>query len=392
MTLGHYSSILSSNLFLQTPVMEQNGETETHPNPYEKISENLEKILTTDSINSKDLYTTYMEVANTARDLIIEFDKIRDEEDLYTGFQLWNMRLTTLLCANELTVAQKEAKRLSAALENVTKSQIASTNSPDQTPPKMLDLFPNEVPLSLKLLIIRLRTQGPNTTLNSEYFKILTDVRMQYTIHENEKSKGSDTPKESLYPVKETFKLGEVLAYAVSGNLIAKREYKTLLTHAESILAPLNKHKSELNESEVLFKDQISFVSMLVAFITGDLTLGMKYIDDVQNLKDLLETLRYILNNVDPVLDYKKLNTGEKKEDVVQELEILDQVTELVEEQAITGRILCSLCALFELRSRDDQEEKCDAFEKSAKYKYPNMSYQLFKLWFRNTNKLYGFE
>ena len=215
---------------------------------------------------------------------------------------------------------------------------------------------------------------------------------MQYTIHENEKSKESDTPKENLYPINETFKLGEVLAYAVSGNLIAKREYKTLLTHAESILAPLNKHKSELNESEVLFKDQISFVSMLVAFITGDLTLGMKYIEDVQNLKDLLETLRYILNNVDPVLDYKKLNTGEKKEDVVQELEILDQVTELVEEQAITGRILCSLCALFELRSRDDQEEKCDAFEKSAKYKYPNMSYQLFKLWFRNTNKLYGFE
>ncbi|CAM9016364.1 unnamed protein product [Wickerhamomyces anomalus] len=285
MTLDHYSPILSSNLFLQTPVMEQNGETETHPNPYEKISENLEKILTTDSINSKDLYTTYMEIANTARDLIIEFDKIRDDEDLYTVFQLWNMRLTTLLCANELTVAQKEAKRLSAALENVTKSQIASTNSPDQTPPKMLDLFPNEVPLSLKLLIIRLRTQGPNTTLNSEYFKILTDVRMQYTIHENEKSKGSDTPKENLYPVKETFKLGEVLAYAVSGNLIAKREYKTLLTHAESILAPLNKHKSELNESEVLFKDQLSFVSMLVAFITGDLTLGMKYIEDVQNLK-----------------------------------------------------------------------------------------------------------
>lgn len=397
MPFENYSPLLSSNLFLQTPVMDPPKDSESPLNPYDLITQNLEKLLTDDSINSKDLYVLYMQVSNLARDLIIEFDKIRDDEDLQTVFQLWNVRLTTLVCANELNLAQKESKRLSTALEAIHKTlTAASDQDTNLSNYKLQDNFPREMPLSLKLLIIRLRTQGPNTALNSEYFKILTDVRQQYTILDNEKSKGSDESiQKNLYPLDDTFKLAEILAYAVAGNLIAKREYKTLLTHTNSILAPLVQSKGHLNQSEIVFKDQISIISMLVAFITGDLTLGTDYIKEVQNdgnLKHLLEPLTYILNTVDPVLDHKKESTKERKKYVFEDPEILDQIMELVEEQAITGRILCSLCALFELRARDDQGSSCDFFEKGSKLKNPNISNQVFKLSFKNTNKLYGFE
>lgn len=374
MSFDAYSGILTSNLFLQTPLVEIESNSEVH-NSYQYLSEQLIKA-TTAPVKTKESYRSFIQIANVARDLIIEYDKVRDEEDLYTVFQLWNVRLTSLLYASELSLAQQEAKRLSSAFDKIVRADSAVNSKKPVV--QNLSLFPNTVPLSLKILVIRLRSIGPNTVLSNEYYLILWDLRQQYVTEEDKRA--------------DVYKIIEILAYGVSANLIAKREYATFLTHADSIIKGLDASK-ELSDEEKLYKDKISFLATLVSLVKGDWELATVYFEGLgEHLKPIIESLQYILNNVNPVLDYKRpsVDASSQEEIHLSAIETLDDLFGLIKDQLITGRILCSLCALFELKLRDKSDH--DIFDDGAKYKNASVSYDLFKLWHKNTSKLYGFE
>lgn len=374
MSLDAYSGILTSNLFLQTPLVEIEPNSEIQ-NSYQFLAEQLSKT-TIKSAKTKESYRSFIQIANIARDLIIEYDKVRDQEDLYTVFQLWNVRLTSLLYASELSLAQQEAKRLSSAMDKIVRADLAVNSKKPVV--QSLSLFPNTIPLSLKILIIRLRSIGPNTALSNEYYLILWDLRQQYVTEEEKMA--------------DSYKIIEILAYGVSANLIAKREYATFLTHADSIIKGLNKYE-ELSDEEKLYKDRISFLATLVSLVKGDWELATEYFSRMgEHLKSIIDSLQYILNNVNPVLDYKRQSVDASADEEIDlsGTESLDDLFGLIKDQLITGRILCSLCALFELKLRDKTDH--DIFDDGIAYKNSSMSYDLFKLWHKNTSKLYGFE
>lgn len=372
MSFERYSGVLKPNLFLQTPLVEAHQESDIKPTTFSQLTKS---IINLQDLEPKDNWRSYIQIANIASELIIEYDKVRDEEDLLTVFQLWNIRLTMLLFSNELALAQQESKRLSSVLDAVAREESGTVSK--KPIGQYVNLFPKMVPFSLKILLVRLRSIGPNVMLTSEYHLLLWPLREQYLQSVKDKDEGT---------VAKCGKIIKILAYGVSSNLIAKREYSTFLTHADSIINSLG---TTIDSDDKLYKEQISFLGMLVSLVKGDWDLSVNYYSIIEtNFKIIIESLQYILNHVNPVLDYKIKDGSQEKQVIdLNGIESLDDVFGLIKDQLITGRILCSLCSLFELKLRDQGDS--DLFDDDDNTKG---SYELLKLWFKNPSKLHGFE
>jgi hypothetical protein len=259
--------------------------------------------------------------------------------------------------AQELSLAQQEAKRLSIALDSIVKTQ--DNNQQNDT----AGTFPIVVPFSLKLLLIRLRSMGPTVHVINESYALLWELRTQYT-----KCRNAD--ERELIKKKIT-----VLSYGVGTALIAKREYTTFLTMAEGIDNDEN----------------IKLLAVLVSLMKGDWETAEEFFGEIQgSVNQFTKNLNEVLKSTNPVLDPNKPDKGINKDVTIAKL---DDLFELIKDQAITGRIVCALSALFELQLRDTDNDGKDLFreDKSEKEVDEVMS-KLFTLWRVRSSKLYAFE
>ncbi|CCH46119.1 hypothetical protein BN7_5707 [Wickerhamomyces ciferrii] len=387
MSFDHYDTILSSNLFLQTPLVEQVvvpddqvQDDASDNNQYQTIIKTIKNFNSEEHHDSVNEYRLLISTANQARDLIIQQDTIKTKDQLQLIFKLWNIRLTLLVISGELQLSQQESKRLSIAINKAVRLKEPNLNK--NLVPSNVSIFGDDIPLSLKILIIRLKSIGPNITLSTEYYLILWELRQRFLDQVNEQDEIQ-------------LKL-EILSYSIASNLIAKREYSTFLTQADSIINTIQQQDSSILQTQ--FNDKISILAVLISFIKGDWDLANYYFEKISTMESFtnkIKSLEYILQTVDPVLDPKRTKTNpEIKESInLNNIKTIDDLFELIKDQRITGRILCSLCAYFELQLRSSLSSSStnDLFESSLNDN-DELTAELLKIWLKNPNKLYGFE
>lgn len=328
------SQLTLSTLFLQPP-----SPFIAPADPIAALNEHLSKQIWN--------YSTFITAAHLSRQAITSFE--HDSRESKRLFSLWEIHLTSLIFAQELGLAQQEAKRLSVAMDSIVKNR-------DPKPQNVsLGQFPEAVPFSLRLLLIRLRSIGPTVQALSESYGLLWEVRQEFI-----EASDKQLIRSSI----------TALSYGIGAILIAKREYSTFLTLAESI----NKDQN------------LKLLSVLVNLITGDWETAEQLYATIHDAPQrFTEGLAAVLRSTNPVLDPNKPDTGIQR-DI--HIEKLDDVFELIKEQLITGRIVCALCALFELQLRDSESNGTDIFHGED----DEPSRLTFALWKHKVSKLYAFE
>ncbi|CEP23499.1 unnamed protein product [Cyberlindnera jadinii] len=343
-----FISITRESLFLQPPAPSLTAPGESQ----EAIVSRMAQIM--ESINNETTpYSSFIKVSQLAKHCIVSYDLESETVGLNDLFVLWEIHLTSLLFAQELSLAQQEAKRLSTAFDSLLKSQNI-----DQSTKTLL--FPEQVPFSLKLLLIRLRAVGPSVTVLNDSYLLLWEVRQEFV-------KSTDLEYKEFLKKQIT-----ALSYGVGAALIAKREYATFLTMVEGI-----EHNTRMK-----------LLATLISLMKGDWDLADEYFNQIlDHLEQFSEELSTVIKTTNPVLDLNNPDTGIDNE---LKIEKLDDLLEKVKDQMITGRIVCSLCALFELQLREVDGK--DSFQSQTKGDISNIMGKLFTIWTSKTSKLYTFE
>ncbi|CDR43298.1 CYFA0S11e03510g1_1 [Cyberlindnera fabianii] len=337
-----FSQVTLPSLFVQPPA------------PPESTTDPIGDLLSLlQNIDSAKPYSTLISITYLTRQVITTTSA--SDENIATLYALWELHLTALIFAHELTLAQQEAKRLSIALDSIVKSK-----NPKSSNSAAASLFPLNTPLSLRSLLVRLRSSGPTVQFINEGYALLWDQRVKYT---ETKDNGE---KEKIQAVI------SVLSYGIGAALVAKREYGTFLSLACSVDNP-----------------QMWFAATLVSLMKGDWDEANSYFGKLDDLTDCVEALSEVLATVNPVLDSKSDDTGLEVE---LKIEKLEDLFALIKDQMITGRTVCALCAMFELNVRDSEKTGSDLFGANLEGPMAPLMRENFKLWRRKASKVYTFE
>lgn len=293
-----------------------------------------------DSLHDQNEYQSFVDVAVLSRQCIVDYYNKDDQGDraLYT---LWETHLTALIFAMELSLAQRESKKLCTIIE-----ALESDKQPQL-----------QIPFSLRLLLLRLKSQGPGSQALNDYYTLLWQLRQKF----------KDSNDKVLIRQKMT-----ALSYGVGATLIAKREYATFLTLAKTIPNSFN----------------MQILSVVISIMNGDWPSVEFSQLEQSTLEQFSRDLSTVLKTTNPILDHNKPDTG-IRESI--NLTTLDDLFELVKAQRITGRIVCALCSLFELQMRTVNGH--DLFrDGSSDTEEDGIMDILFTMWDVRTSKLYAFE
>ncbi|GMM33608.1 hypothetical protein DASC09_009330 [Saccharomycopsis crataegensis] len=359
-TISPYSALLERRLFLSAPQMALPEVPQTiisqDDGPSARDLKCLKYLLASAVFNNIDnsdnSKTYYIAAASMAKRILLSTNLSPD--DYASIYQLWESRLTSLVLSNEpqcVNIAKQESKKLSNHLFKLTHVLHGENRKIG---------FPANIPLSLELLIIRLRTNSPSTLSSSEIFSLLWILREN--VAKNIDSKAMvDSSTVIIY----------LLSFNISANLIAKRDYPTFLTHSDSIIDNLKlkfetKKGNESGYASLKLVDQKLFsdyclLASLVSLIQGNFSKSKSYteellaINKVETLSNLpsINVLVKVLMTIAPILDNDDL-LNLKPLDKIPKIESWEDLVNLYKDTRITGRILCHFCGLIELNVRND--------------------------------------
>lgn len=416
--ISAYSSLLERKLFLSTPplappdipdyILDNANNTNNIDNTDNDNNENSAAIdLQKDLLRLKYLVllglrqqkaqnpsfkTTYTSASALAKAMLLSPRISHPPSIIYT---LWEIRLSLLAFTNDpycTSIAKQEAKKLSAQLFKLTHLLHGDNRKIG---------FPVDLPLSLELLVIRLRTNSPSLLCTSELYSLLWILRGRAS---------KDITNKGL--VESSTVVLYLLSLNVSANLIAKRDYLTFLTHADSFLKNLKlKFASNANGEDaaaaaaaynsgfkvvdIRFYSHYCLLAALITLIMGDYAKSEHYVNKLKLVNNIcirkdgdkdekvnrdeddansnnigktesVKCLQKVLTQITPILD---------NEDVLRlkplseppKIEKWEDLLSLNQQTRITGRIICCFCAQVELETRTE-DKYVDVFRSNKKW------------------------
>ncbi|EGV66592.1 hypothetical protein PSN45_002791 [Yamadazyma tenuis] len=352
---------------------------------------------TTSGGSFKELYESIRSKSSVDSILGQTYTLIRTSTDLNDSITLWEIRLLVLVFNNRITQAKYEAVCLNNVLylaENDNVAPAAVSSIPPN--PQNQRVYPlprnNNGVIDHKFLVLLLRLKSvPNMSLVNEFYKLCYQLRLK-----------SDNYSSDQLSVKLMN-----LSFDISVILIINKDYLTLLNLLDSMKSEIELDKSELYASVL---SGVKLLSILTKILIFDQTqtprdaikrqLRTSHSDDFHLVVDsALDDLVYVLNNISPIYsatltekDERTAATDISKADID-----LDRLVSMVLEGKITGRILCSLLGMWDLKNnfKFAIEESEFLGEDLVSISNPTVSdcCALIRMdWLKHINKVYGLE
>ncbi|CDK24704.1 unnamed protein product [Kuraishia capsulata CBS 1993] len=356
---------------------------------------------------------SFLKIASYCRAILLS-PTLDDNYELTHILKIWEIRILCLLFLTDPSFSKNpvthtiipnakflrtEVNILMKELIRIEESRLRRENSPiDKRPVEMR--FPEELDPFFKEILRRIK-YGPSLVLINYSYMDLFELR-GFLAESTDEMETNDYLKRI-----------EILAYATTATMIARREnlsvFNLLIATAED--AERCTVRNELYISRLsllgcligliyLFKEYSSSTKPVVSAISGEEDHGFEdscdespYFASVKNLFSKVQLegpfvqLAKIMGSVPPVFDDESFQTVHLESG---ELRSLVELQRLIKNLKITGRILCSLCAEFELTLRFG--ESSEILENSND-ELSSALQILNKVWWNgNVSKVYGFE
>ena len=311
---------------------------------------------TTNSITLKDLYNdlsanpiSYDSIINKTYYLLKSSSSSSQSSELtvQTCLKLWQIRLTCHLFNNNLNYAKKELINLNNSLylnenHNISPSSLNTISGGANGNNNLLYPLPknNLMVIDYKLLILLMRLKNfPNLNLTNELYKLIWQIRL----------KSNNTPQDDtndMNIILENLSFDNIVILIITKNFIPLINFLNQLIEE---LKELNKTKENQYYSNICL---IYIIINLIVYCKKGKLGGI-----FDNVKQLWENdvnqftkncLNYSLQTISPII------TQSNPSESIHKCETIDDLVELVNNDLITGRIICSTLGIWDLINNYD--------------------------------------
>lgn len=260
--------------------------------------------------------------------------------------QVWETRLLLHLFNNQLGFAKKEALNLNNALylhenantlnPNIPVAQRSRSNSSLSSPPQPIYPLPknNDSAISYSLLVLLLRLKSvPNMNLVNELYKLDYQLRLRYSANKSSKSKLMN------------------LSYDVVVILVVTKNHLTLLSYLKGLKHELD-HLDDADYAQYLSNMTLILIiiesSLFIAKGRDTAALEAEFQTSFDTITpETRDSLTFVLRTV--------LTSVASKETVDITGISLAELLQLVKDEKVTSRIICSTLGLWDLLNRFPQ-------------------------------------
>ncbi|KAK6881389.1 hypothetical protein K6H10_001581 [Candida tropicalis] len=311
---------------------------------------------TTNSITLKDLYNdlsanpiSYDSIINKTYYLLKSSLSSSPSSELtvQTCLKLWQIRLTCHLFNNNLNYAKKESINLNNSLylnenHNISPSSLNTISGGTNGNNNLLYPLPknNLMIIDYKLLILLMRLKNfPNLNLTNELYKLIWQIRLK-----SNHSPQDDTNDMNI--ILENLSFDNIVILIITKNFIPLINFLNQLIEE---LKELNKTKENQYYSNICL---IYIIINLIVYCKKGKLGGI-----FDNVKQLWENdvnqftkncLNYSLQKISPII------TQSNPSESIHKCETIDDLVELVNNDLITGRIICSTLGIWDLINNYD--------------------------------------
>lgn len=311
---------------------------------------------TTNSITLKDLYNdlsanpiSYDSIINKTYYLLKSSLSSSPSSELtvQTCLKLWQIRLTCHLFNNNLNYAKKELINLNNSLylnenHNISPSSLNTISGGANGNNNLLYPLPknNLMIIDYKLLILLMRLKNfPNLNLTNELYKLIWQIRLK-----SNNSPQDDTNDMNI--ILENLSFDNIVILIITKNFIPLINFLNQLIEE---LKELNKTKENQYYSNICL---IYIIINLIVYCKKGKLGGI-----FDNVKQLWENdvnqftkncLNYSLQKISPII------TQSNPSESIHKCETIDDLVELVNNDLITGRIICSTLGIWDLINNYD--------------------------------------
>lgn len=311
---------------------------------------------TTNSITLKDLYNdlsanpiSYDSIINKTYYLLKSSLSSSPSSELtvQTCLKLWQIRLTCHLFNNNLNYAKKELINLNNSLylnenHNISPSSLNTISGGANGNNNLLYPLPknNLMIIDYKLLILLMRLKNfPNLNLTNELYKLIWQIRLK-----SNNSPQDDTNDMNI--ILENLSFDNIVILIITKNFIPLINFLNQLIEE---LKELNKSKENQYYSNICL---IYIIINLIVYCKKGKLGGI-----FDNVKQLWENdvnqftkncLNYSLQKISPII------TQSNPSESIHKCETIDDLVELVNNDLITGRIICSTLGIWDLINNYD--------------------------------------
>lgn len=311
---------------------------------------------TTNSITLKDLYNdlsanpiSYDSIINKTYYLLKSSLSSSPSSELtvQTCLKLWQIRLTCHLFNNNLNYAKKELINLNNSLylnenHNISPSSLNTISGGANGNNNLLYPLPknNLMVIDYKLLILLMRLKNfPNLNLTNELYKLIWQIRLK-----SNNSPQDDTNDMNI--ILENLSFDNIVILIITKNFIPLINFLNQLIEE---LKELNKSKENQYYSNICL---IYIIINLIVYCKKGKLGGI-----FDNVKQLWENdvnqftkncLNYSLQTISPII------TQSNPSESIHKCETIDDLVELVNNDLITGRIICSTLGIWDLINNYD--------------------------------------
>lgn len=311
---------------------------------------------TTNSITLKDLYNdlsanpiSYDSIINKTYYLLKSSLSSSPSSELtvQTCLKLWQIRLTCHLFNNNLNYAKKELINLNNSLylnenHNISPSSLNTISGGANGNNNLLYPLPknNLMVIDYKLLILLMRLKNfPNLNLTNELYKLIWQIRLK-----SNNSPQDDTNDMNI--ILENLSFDNIVILIITKNFIPLINFLNQLIEE---LKELNKTKENQYYSNICL---IYIIINLIVYCKKGKLGGI-----FDNVKQLWENdvnqftkncLNYSLQTISPII------TQSNPSESIHKCETIDDLVELVNNDLITGRIICSTLGIWDLINNYD--------------------------------------
>lgn len=311
---------------------------------------------TTNSITLKDLYNdlsanpiSYDSIINKTYYLLKSSLSSSPSSELtvQTCLKLWQIRLTCHLFNNNLNYAKKELINLNNSLylnenHNISPSSLNTISGGANGNNNLLYPLPknNLMVIDHKLLILLMRLKNfPNLNLTNELYKLIWQIRLK-----SNNSPQDDTNDMNI--ILENLSFDNIVILIITKNFIPLINFLNQLIEE---LKELNKTKENQYYSNICL---IYIIINLIVYCKKGKLGGI-----FDNVKQLWENdvnqftkncLNYSLQTISPII------TQSNPSESIHKCETIDDLVELVNNDLITGRIICSTLGIWDLINNYD--------------------------------------
>lgn len=311
---------------------------------------------TTNSITLKDLYNdlsanpiSYDSIINKTYYLLKSSLSSSPSSELtvQTCLKLWQIRLTCHLFNNNLNYAKKELINLNNSLylnenHNISPSSLNTISGGTNGNNNLLYPLPknNLMIIDYKLLILLMRLKNfPNLNLTNELYKLIWQIRLK-----SNNSPQDDTNDMNI--ILENLSFDNIVILIITKNFIPLINFLNQLIEE---LKELNKSKENQYYSNICL---IYIIINLIVYCKKGKLGGI-----FDNVKQLWENdvnqftkncLNYSLQKISPII------TQSNPSESIHKCETIDDLVELVNNDLLTGRIICSTLGIWDLINNYD--------------------------------------